>query len=200
MPARQRRADEAVRAGRVQIDVPEEGLDVNSLRRSRSPILWLWRRSRSECGRACWATSVGTRGRVVRGRGGQGRAVRPARRESLEGPRSVGANHNGSGAPNGVLGRVPLGLVDTAVTSPLAPRTGRGRPWGSAAGHSFVPRVGAWCVSGHSRAGCTQFAGLARRGPRRSSSSRLGCVRTVLNWPPGRGSGSCRPATRSRPS
>jgi hypothetical protein len=37
--------------------------------------------------------------------------------------------------------------LDTAVTSPLAPRTGRGRPWGSADGHSFVPTVrGAWCV------------------------------------------------------
>jgi hypothetical protein len=45
-----------------------------------------------------------------------------------------------------------LGLVDTAVTSPLAPRTGRGRPWGSAAGHSFVPTVrGAWWVPATAR-------------------------------------------------
>src|SRR5215207_3351407 len=54
------------------------------------------------------------------------------------------------GPPRGFL--VASLWMDTAVTSPLAPRAGRGRPWGSAAGHSFVPTVrGAWCVPATAR-------------------------------------------------
>jgi hypothetical protein len=75
----------------------------------------------------------------------------PARRGSLDGPgRKLSPATMGMEPRPGFL--VASLWVDTAVTSPLAPRAGRDRPWGSAAGHSFVPTVrGAWCVPATAR-------------------------------------------------
>jgi hypothetical protein len=148
--------------------------------------------------RAALGSSAGMRGRVRR-RGGQGRAVRPARRGSLGGPRSqVVASHNGDGTPPGVPGRLVVGGHSGDPTIGAQSWAGQAVGFGC---RPFLRSDGSWCMvcSGHSQAGCTQLIGLARRGPRRSSSSRLGCVRTVLNWPPGPGSGSRRRAARRRP-
>jgi hypothetical protein len=139
-------------------------------------------RRRPECGRA-----LGHLSRKARpggeGGGGQGRAVRPARRGSLDGPRSqVVASHNRQGTPSGVPGCFGAGGHSGDLTTGAQNWAGQAVGFGC---RTFLrPEVGAWCVSGHSQAGCTQFTGLARWGPRRSSSSRLGCVRTVLNRPP----------------
>ena len=128
-------------------------------------------------------TLAGMRGRVGR-RGGQGRAVRPGRRGSLDGPgRKLSPATMGMEPRQGFL--VASLWVDTAVTSPLAPRAGRGRPWGSAAGHSFVPTVrGAWCVPA-----------TARRAALSSSASPVVNTAAATSRHPGSPSTQAPPAT-----
>jgi hypothetical protein len=69
---------------RRQIAVPKEAFGVNRLRRSRSPIS-LPGGDRDLSAGAC-VDRRGGRAQPGGWRGGQGRAVRPARRGSLEGP------------------------------------------------------------------------------------------------------------------
>src|SRR5206468_3001761 len=95
-----------------------------------------------KCGRASGAPRSGARpgggeGPVKAGPSG------PPVRGSLEGPGQLAPTTMGLRLRTAPLSA--LGLVDTAVTSPLAPRTGHGRPWGSAARHSFAPAWGMVC-------------------------------------------------------
>jgi hypothetical protein len=127
-----------------QTAVPEEAPGVNSLRRSRRPLSLPFAGSGVVWGRAWWAPQPKS-GREVGGAVKAGPSGLPGG-EALTAP-GAGCRQPQWGMEPGQGFLVASLWVDTAVTSPLAPRAGRGRPWGSAAGHSFVPTVrGAWCV------------------------------------------------------
>ena len=133
-----------------QIDVPEEAPFVKSLRRSRSRYFgWLE------------AVSVGFRARVIGTsgleeaqvwwRGGQGRAVRPARRGSLEGPGGeIVASHDLSWNAAGVPGRLGVGHSSDLTIG--------AQNWAGQAvwfGCRTFLRPDGWCMvcSGHSQTG-----------------------------------------------
>jgi hypothetical protein len=108
-------------------------------------------------------------------RGGQGRA-QPARRGSLDRSRLLSCRQPPS-RRTAVRRSWLHGGGQTQRTSPL-PLFGRAG-LGSAAGHSFVFPVRHMVCFGHSQAGSFKYsASPDAGGPRRSSSSRPGCVRT----------------------
>jgi hypothetical protein len=160
-------------------------------------LLWRLGASRSECGRAWWGHLGWNTGRWEGGAVKAGPSGPPGG-EALRAPVVQLAPATIEGERRlGVPGRLVVGGHSGDLTIGAQSWAGQAVGFGC---RPFLRPDGSWCMvcSGHSQAGCTQFTGLARRGPRRSSSSRLGCVRTVLNRPPGPGSGSRRLAARRR--
>src|ERR1700736_2606346 len=148
-------------------------------------------------GRGARVEHLGEKARKRSRRGGQGRAVWPARRGSLEGPgREIVASHHGDGTPPAAF-LVALGL-DTAVTSPLVPKSGRGRP------SVRLPDIPSsrGLVHGVFRPqpnGLTQISGHALAGGHTSIFElAFWLCPNLLNRPLGRDSGSRRHVARNR--
>ena len=156
----------------------EYGPSQESLRGTRSRLIWAFAGNGRVCGRAeCTGADFRGAGRV----GGAVKAgpLGAARRGSLEGPGGsvVASHHRIRPPPWAVLvawvgwTRADLTIADRERSEATLVRGHR---------HTFVPLSGAWCVSGHSQDGLTQLPRPRPQcgGPRRSTSSRPGCART----------------------
>jgi hypothetical protein len=189
-------------------DVPEEALDVNSLRRSRRPILrrrrgdgWVWGARELRARTVCTREEQSRPGRQARPEGSALTAPRfelsPAtmvddRREAVMVAMVVGhsgPHHCSAGTERGIRVRMRRHSF-----VPLLQGQGPGLN-----GSRMVGPGGAWCGSATARWAQTVTSASrapGARGSRRSPCSHRGCVRTLTS--PQRARGSRRRAGRSR--